>query len=82
MLEGVESDASKNLANVIMMTKLRDGMKDALAPNKRDLDGGMEGVRSVLGVRRDSGARTARATAGESEGIIGSSRSSESEFHL
>ena len=99
-------------------TKLRDGKKDALETNKRDLDDGMEGVRSALGVRRDSGgAWTARATtgekkvviglpegiesdsskrlaeitatesaavmgvtAGESEGIIGSSRLSESEF--
>ena len=43
LLEGMESDDSKNLANVSMMTKFRDGMKDALAPNKRDLDDGMEG---------------------------------------
>ena len=55
LLEGMESDDSKNLANVSLMTKLHDGMKDALAPNKRDLDDGMEGVRSALGVRRDSG---------------------------
>ena len=57
------------------MTKFRDSMKDALAPNKRDLDDGMEGVRSVLGVRRDSGGAPT-----ESEGKIRSSRLSESEF--
>ena len=45
--------------------KFRDGMK---ATNKRDLDDGMDGVRSALGVRRGSGgAWTARETAGESE---------------
>ena len=38
-----------------METKLRDGMKVALATNKRDLDDGMDGVRSALGVRRGSG---------------------------
>ena len=65
-LEGIESDDSKKLANVGMIT---------------DLVEGMEGVRSALGVRRDcGGARTARETAGESEGIIGSSRLSESDF--
>ena len=38
-----------------METKLCDGMKDALATNKRDLDDGLEGVRSALGGRRDTG---------------------------
>ena len=48
--------------------KFRDGRKDALATNKRDLDDGMDGVRSALGVRRGSGgAWTARETAGESD---------------
>ena len=55
-----------------METKLCDGMKDALATYKRDLDDGMEGVRTALGVRRDSGgARIACETAGEGEGNIG-----------
>ena len=55
-----------------METKLRDGMKDSVASNKRDLDDGMEGVRSALGVRRDfGGARTVLETAGEMKGIIG-----------
>ena len=54
-----------------METKLRDGIKDSLATNKRDL-GGMEGVRSALGVRREfGGARTVLETAGEMKGIIG-----------
>ena len=64
-----------------MGTKLCDGMKDALATNKRDLDDGMERVRSALGVRRDSGgARTACETAGESEGNIGLLKAIESDF--
>ena len=62
-------------------TKLCDSMKDALATNKRDLDDGMEGIRSALGVRRDSGgARTACETAGESEGNIGFLEVIESDF--
>ena len=60
------------VASRTMMTKLRDGVKDAFATNKRDLDDGVEDVRSALGVRRDSGAaRTARETAGEKKGLIG-----------
>ena len=59
LLEGIEPDDSKNFANVGMRT---------------DLVEGTEGVRSALGAPRDyGGARTARATAGEGEGIIGSS---------
>ena len=59
LLEGLESDDSKNLANVGTMT---------------DLVEGMEGVRSAFGVRRDyGGGMTAHATAGENVGIIGSS---------
>ena len=47
--------------------------KDAFATNKRDLEDGIEGVRSALGVLRDyyGGADTAHGTAGESGGIIG-----------
>ena len=64
-----------------METKLCDGVKDALATNKRDLDDGMEGVRSAHGLRRDSGgARTACETAGESEGNIGFFEVIESDF--
>ena len=51
-----------------METKLRDGIKDSLATNKRDLDG-MQGVRSALDVRRDfGGAQTVLETAGEMKG--------------
>ena len=54
---------------------------DALATNKRDLDDGMEGVCSALGVRRDSGGdRIACETAGESEGNIGFLEVIESDF--
>ena len=65
MLEGVESDDSKNLAIVSMMPKLRDGLKDALAPNKRASDVTLE----------EPGLRVR-----PSEGIIGSSRLSEFDF--
>ena len=60
-------------ASQVAMTKLRAEEKDASATNKRDLEGGTEGVRSALGVLRDyyGGADTAHATAGESGGSIG-----------
>ena len=60
-------------ASQVAMTKLRAEEKDAFATNKRDLEDGIEGVRSALGVLRDNcgGADTAHATAGESGGIIG-----------
>ena len=60
-------------ASQVAMTKLRVEEKDAFATNKRDLEDGIEGVRSALGVLRDhnGGADTAHATAGESGGIIG-----------
>ena len=57
----------------VTMTKLHAEEKDAFATNKRDLEDGIEGVRSAPGVLRDNcgGADTAHATAGESGGIIG-----------
>ena len=60
-------------ASQVAMTKLRAEEKDAFATNKRDLEDGIEGVRSAPGVLRDynGGADTAHATAGESGGIIG-----------
>ena len=54
-------------------TALRDGMKDAFATNKRDLDDGVEGVRSTLGglCVHSRRADTAHATADENKGITG-----------
>ena len=64
------------------MTKLRAEEKDAFATNKRDLENGIEGVRSALGVLRGyyGGADTAHATAGDSEGIMGLLEVIESDF--
>ena len=69
-------------ASQVAMTKLRAEEKDAFATNKRDLEDGIEGVRSALGVLRDyyGGADTAHATAGESGGIIGLREVIESDF--
>ena len=69
-------------ASQVAMTKLRAEEKDAFATNKRDLEDGIEGVRSALGVLRDynGGADTSRATAGESGGIIGLHEVIESDF--
>ena len=60
-------------ASQVAVTKLCSEEKDAFATNKRDLEDGIEGVRSALGVLRDyhGGADTAHATAGESGGSIG-----------
>ena len=60
-------------ASQVAMTKLRAEEMDAFATNKRDLEDGVEGVRSAPGVLRDynGGADTAHATAGESGGSIG-----------
>ena len=69
-------------ASQVALTKLRFEEKDAFATNKRDLEDGIEGVRSALGVLRDyhGGADTAHATAGESGGIIGLREVFESDF--
>ena len=64
---------AKEEAKLAELEKLRAEEKDAFATNKRDLEDGIEGVRSALGVLRDNngGADTAHATAGESGGSIG-----------
>ena len=69
-------------ASQVAMTKLRAEEKGAFATNKRDLEDGIEGVRSALGVLRDNygGADTAHATAGESGGSIGMREVIESDF--
>jgi len=69
-------------ASQAAMTKLRAEEKDAFATNKRDLEDGIDGVRTALGVLREyyGGADTAHATAGESEGIIGLLEVIESDF--
>ena len=69
-------------ASQVAMTKLRAEEMDAFATNKRDLEDGVEGVRSAPGVLRDNygGSDTAHATAGESGGIIGLPEVIESDF--
>ena len=56
------------------MTKLRAKEKDAFEKNKQDLKGGIDGVRTALGVLRDcygGGDKAHEAAGEESTGIIG-----------
>ena len=45
---------AKEEAKLAELEKLRAEEKDAFATNKRDLEDGIEGVRSALGVLRDN----------------------------
>ena len=64
-------------ASQVAMTKLRAKKKDASARNKQDLEDGIDGLRTALGVLRDycgGGGKAHEAASKESAGIIGIAR--------
>jgi chromosome segregation ATPase len=70
-------------ASQAAMTKLRAEEKDAFARNKQDLEDGIDGVRTALGVLRDyygGGDKAHEAAGEESTGIIGLLEVIESDF--